>query len=268
MQSNYAFRWRIQVLNRDAAADMGKTDKYASWMSMLPDSRYLSEINIPGTHDSGTANVEGSWNSSTNFVSCQKYFIEQQLYAGVRSLDIRTAWNNDSNTMVLVHGSASNVCHTPDHGNSQNKTFASVLDTILAYLDKHPTEAVVLTLKIDSGDKTKGTETLRTILKQYIKAHPDRFYDWTKGSGSATWSVTQARMSSPKLGDVRGRIVMLTRVNFADGMPDMLYNYVGPDLTQWDSSYDDDKHYAQKIASGSTVSVYIQDDYESPDGNK
>ena len=37
-QSEFSFRWRIQVLNRDAANDMGKTDKYANWMSLLPDS--------------------------------------------------------------------------------------------------------------------------------------------------------------------------------------------------------------------------------------
>ena len=270
VQSNYAFRWRIQVLNRDAAAGMGKTDKYANWMSLLPDERYLSELNIPGTHDSGTANVEGSWNSSFNIVSCQKYFIQQQLYAGVRSLDIRTAWNNDSKDMVLVHGNDFTVCHTPNHGNNaKNKTFRSVLDTIIAYLAAHPTEAVILTLKIDGGDKSKGAETLRSILNEYIAKYPERFYDWISGSGG-TWSVAQGRMSSPTLGEVRGRIVMMTRVDLSDGgsQPQKLYRYVGPDLTQWDSSYDDDKHYAQKVSSGSSVKVYIQDDYESPDGNK
>ncbi len=270
VQSNYAFRWRIQVLNRDAASDMGKTDKYADWMSLLPDDRYLSEINIPGTHDSGTANVEGSWNSSFNIVSCQKYFIEQQLYAGVRSLDIRTAWNNDSKDMVLVHGNDFTVCHTPNHGNkAKNKTFRSVLDTIINYLKAHPTESVILTLKIDGGDKDKGAETLRSILNEYIAKYPERFYDWINGSGG-TWSVAQGRMSTPTLGEARGRIVMMTRVDLSDGgsQPQTLYRYVGPDLTQWDKSYDDDKHYAQKIDSGSSVKVYIQDDYESPDGNK
>lgn len=34
-QSEFSFRWRIQVLNRDAANDMGKTDKYANWMLSL-----------------------------------------------------------------------------------------------------------------------------------------------------------------------------------------------------------------------------------------
>lgn len=141
VQSNYAFRWRIQVLNRDAAIDAGGKDKYANWMSLLPDTRLLSAINIPGTHDSGTANVEGSWNSSSNVVACQKYFIEQQLYAGVRSLDIRTQWHSGTNAMVLTHNGY--ICHTPNHGSSKNKTFASVLDTLIAFLQKHPKEAIV-----------------------------------------------------------------------------------------------------------------------------
>ena len=139
---------------------MGNTDKYANWMGLLPDNRRPSELSIPGTHDSGTANVEGSRNSSFNIVSCQKYFIEQQLYAGVRSSDIRTAWNNDSNDMVLVHGKDYMVCHTPNHGNNaKNKTFKSTLDTVIKYLKTHKTETVIMTLKIDAGETPSATET-------------------------------------------------------------------------------------------------------------
>ena len=176
-QSEFSFRWRIQVLNRDAANDMGKTDKYANWMSLLPDGRYLSELNIPGTHDSATANVEGSWNASYNKVACQKYFIEQQLYAGVRALDLRTRWHGDD--MVMVHGDF--ICHTPDHNNrSKNKTFRSVLDTVIEYLNKHQTETVIVTLKIDSGDEDKGRLALVNILNEYTERYPDRFYRWTE----------------------------------------------------------------------------------------
>ena len=273
-QSNYAFRWRIQVLNRDAANDMGKTDKYANWMGLLPDNRRLAELSIPGTHDSGTANVEGSWNSSFNIVSCQKYFIEQQLYAGVRSLDIRTAWNNDSNDMVLVHGKDYMVCHTPNHGNNaKNKTFKSTLDTVIKYLKTHKTETVIMTLKIDAGDVNKGTAALRNILSSYIKRGSDSihyFYDWTQGRqmDDPTFNGAQKWLMSPELGDVRGKIVLLSRVDFENGQKSVIYRFTGPDLTKWDESYDDSKHYAQKIISDSNVSVYIQDDYECSDENK
>ena len=264
-QSEFSFRWRIQVLNRDAANDMGKTDKYANWMSLLPDDRYLSALNIPGTHDSATANVEGSWNASYNKVACQKYFIEQQLYAGVRALDLRTRWHGDD--MVMVHGDF--ICHTPDHNNrSKNKTFRSVLDTVIRYLKAHPTETVIATLKIDSGDKDKGRLALVNILNEYIERYPDRFYCWTGTAYPDTLAGTQGRMTSPTLGQARGKIVLMTRVDMSGAGKSSLYSYTGPDLTQWDDSYKDRNHYAQRIESASKVSVYIQDDYSSPDDNK
>lgn len=264
-QSEFSFRWRIQVLNRDAANDMGKTDKYANWMSLLPDGRYLSELNIPGTHDSATANVEGSWNASYNKVACQKYFIEQQLYAGVRALDLRTRWHGDD--MVMVHGDF--ICHTPDHNNrSKNKTFRSVLDTVIRYLKAHPTETVIATLKIDSGDKDKGRLALVNILNEYTERYPDRFYCWTETAFPNTLVAAQNRMTSPTLGQARGKIVLMTRVDMSGAGESSLYSYTGPDLTQWDDSYKDRNHYAQRIESESKVAVYIQDDYSSPDGNK
>ena len=264
-QSEFSFRWRIQVLNRDAANDMGKTDKYANWMSLLPDDRYLSELNIPGTHDSATANVEGSWNASYNKVACQKYFIEQQLYAGVRALDLRTRWHGDD--MVMVHGDF--ICHTPDHNNrSKNKTFRSVLDTVIRYLKAHPTETVIATLKIDSGDKDKGRLALVNILNEYTERYPDRFYCWTETAFPNTLVAAQNRMTSPTLGQARGKIVLMTRVDMSGAGESSLYSYTGPDLTQWDDSYKDRNHYAQRIESASKVSVYIQDDYSSPDDNK
>ena len=264
-QSEFSFRWRIQVLNRDAANDMGKTDKYANWMSLLPDDRYLSALNIPGTHDSSTANVEGSWNASYNKVACQKYFIEQQLYAGVRALDLRTRWHGGD--MVMVHGDF--ICHTPDHKNkSKNKTFRSVLDTVINYLDKHPTETVIVTLKIDSGDKDKGRLALVNILNEYTTNYPDRFYCWTETAFPNTLVAAQNRMTSPTLGQARGKIVLMTRVDMSGAGESSLYSYTGPDLTKWDDSYKDRNHYAQRIESESKVAVYIQDDYSSSDGNK
>lgn len=264
-QSEFSFRWRIQVLNRDAANDMGKTDKYANWMSLLPDGRYLSELNIPGTHDSATANVEGSWNASYNKVACQKYFIEQQLYAGVRALDLRTRWHGDD--MVMVHGDF--ICHTPDHNNkSKNKTFRSVLDTVIRYLDKHTSETVIVTLKIDSGDEDKGRLALVNILNEYTTNYPDRFYCWTETAFPNTLTGAQSRMTSPTLGQARGKIVLMTRVDMSGAGKSSLYSYTGPDLTQWDDSYKDRNHYAQRIKSESKVAVYIQDDYSSPDDNK
>ena len=292
VQSNFAFRWRIQVLNRDAA---GSEDKYANWMGLLPDDRYLAQINIPGTHDSGTANVEGSWNSSMNVVSCQKYFIQEQLYAGIRSLDIRTAWNDDVRDMVLVHGGKTFVCHTPDHGgNAKNKTLRMTLDTVIAFLKEHPKETVVMTLKVDGDSSIVSQEFVQNILLDYLKndATKDYFYQWADAPqehdhNAAEKAIVKMRQEfeSPRLGQTRGKIVLLSRIDFGDtfmldgsGYPgtdhtiedkQLVCSYTGPNLAKWDDRYDDEIHLAQKITdSNSGTHVYVQDDYECSDTNK
>lgn len=75
-------------------------------------------------------------------------------------------------------------------------------------------------------------------------------------------------MTSPTLGQARGKIVLMIRVDMSGAGESSLYSYTGPDLTQWDDSYKDRNHYAQRIESASKVPVYIQDDYSSPDDNK
>ena len=161
------------------------------------------------------------------------------------------------------------LCHTPDHNNrSKNKTFRSVLDTVIEYLDKHPSEAVIVTLKIDSGDEDKGRLALVNILNEYTANYPNRFYCWTETAFPNTLVAAQNRMTSPTLGQARGKIVLMTRVDMSGAGESSLYSYTGPDLTKWDDSYKDRNHYAQRIESASKVPVYIQDDYSSPDDNK
>ena len=127
---------------------------------------------------------------------------------------------------------------------------------------------MIVTLKIDSGDEDKGRLALVNILNEYTANYPNRFYCWTETAFPNTLVAAQSRMTSPTLGQARGKIVLMTRVDMSGAGESSLYSYTGPDLTKWDDSYKDRNHYAQRIESESKVSVYIQDDYSSPDDNK
>ena len=169
--------------------------------------------------------------------------------------------------MVMVHGDF--ICHTPDHNNrSKNKTFRSVLDTVIEYLDKHPSEAVIVTLKIDSGNQDTGRQALINILNQYTTRRPDRFYCWTGDAFENTLVGCAEPDDQSDAGAGAWQDVLMTRVDMSGAGTSSLYSYTGPDLTKWDDSYKDGNHYAQRIESASKVAVYIQDDYSSPDGNK
>lgn len=56
----------------------------SNWMNYIDGSTLLSQINIPGTHDSGTTYIKGS---AAN--QCQNLTIADQLELGARYLDIR-----------------------------------------------------------------------------------------------------------------------------------------------------------------------------------
>lgn len=241
------FSWRVQVLNRDAG------NCKASWMNQISDNTLLSNINIPGTHDSGTANVEGSWNENFNVVATQKYFIDEQLFAGIRSLDIRYAYNESAKEIVLCHGSGSYVCHDKDHGKNKdtNLTLKKVMDAAKSFLNEHPSETIIMTLKQDDGNSKAPSEMAKVILE-----YTDICYDWSN--------------SSPTLGDVRSKIVLMTRTPAASLNAGDKRKYFGPDISNWDNLYNDDIHFAQQIYSDSSSkgNVWIQDDYECSDGNK
>src|SRR5690242_10710610 len=115
------------VLGACAAGD-GSSD----WMSGLDDARLLSELSIPGSHDSG-ALFEPIAGLSKN----QDLTIAEQLAAGVRYLDIRC--RNIEDRFYIFHGSV-----------DQHQGFDQVLATIYAFLDAHPGEAVIASVMQES----------------------------------------------------------------------------------------------------------------------
>ena len=58
-----------------------------NWMKDIPDNVYLSSVNIPGTHDSGTASVFQDDVAQLSLSSCQKYYYGEQLNIGIRSME-------------------------------------------------------------------------------------------------------------------------------------------------------------------------------------
>ena len=84
-----------------------------NWMSGIPDNRYIYEINLPGTHDSTTANSKNSTDNyvkifdipvynSGKYAKTQSLALQQQLDAGVRYLDLR--FSAKQGKLLLCHG--------------------------------------------------------------------------------------------------------------------------------------------------------------------
>lgn len=59
------------------------------WMKYVDDNKFLDELSIPGTHDSGTCSVDNDTEPQSSQVKCQQDYIPTQLLEGIRYFDIR-----------------------------------------------------------------------------------------------------------------------------------------------------------------------------------
>ena len=97
-------------------------------MSTIPGHQLIDTISIPGTHDSGADVSPAGW------VGTQDWSILQQLYNGVRFLDIRCRHIN--NIFAIHHGSF-----------YLNKVFGDVLRDVTQFLRENPSETVLMRVK-------------------------------------------------------------------------------------------------------------------------
>lgn len=160
-----------------------------NWMSAVPDSTKLSNMSIPGTHDSCTQNVDMRY-----IFQCQDASVATQLIYGYRYLDMRLVLEKRSGqeTLVLKHNIAR--CKVSDSPFSRTLTLADVLKDVYAFLEEHPSETVILCMKAENSKD--DVADVQSVLYEAISREPDRWY---------------LKNEIPTLGEVRGKIVLATR---------------------------------------------------------
>lgn len=162
----------------------------SNWMSAISGETKITAINIPGTHDSATANADANAVSKTQSLS-----ITGQLYAGVRYFDIRL--KKSGNQFYSVH---SVVYNRKDVGLFGEKLTADdIIADFKAFLEKNPGETVLMLLKEENSGS--GTDFYTGFYEKYIAAEP------------GLWYVRNDHI--PTLDECRGKIVVL-RYNLVD----------------------------------------------------
>lgn len=114
----------IAVGNKVIVKDTVQPDVYLTeWMSYIYDDAPVTDIAIPGSHDSGC--IEMPYYGAT-----QDLTFAEQLDRGVRYFDIRV--NDDGGDLVIFHSIVNGV------------SYESVLKDIDEFMDAHPSEFLVL----------------------------------------------------------------------------------------------------------------------------
>lgn len=236
-------------------------DYSQDWMAELPDDAVLSSVNLPGSHDAGTAAIVEDFVAQFSFSSCQKYYYEEQLNVGVRSFDIRCDARKDDakpSDVRIVHGSSTWACSNRD---DTDLTLDNILTESVRFLDEHPTETVVLLVKPDDG----SVEGLARAVGNFIKTEA------AKGDDSHVWTGNEI----PSVKEARGKIVFIRRyeidtAKYDPADDDLQERWFGIDLSDWDDHPYSDTKYAIKIYGEDDcgTSVYVQDAYSEKASGK
>ncbi|MER8186458.1 phosphatidylinositol-specific phospholipase C [Kitasatospora sp. NPDC094015] len=167
----------------------------ADWQGALPDDSWLSRLTVPGTHD--TCSLHGGPITQTQTLS-----VPDQLAAGVRFFDIRCR---------LIDGVFA-IHHGPVF---QEIFFGDVLNQCQAFLAAHPRESVLMRVK-----------------QEYSTASAADFLSVFEGYRARWGGLMWGESRIPRLGEVRGRVVLLAD---SPGLPGIPW---GGALTDIEDDYD------------------------------
>ncbi|KAK0621576.1 PLC-like phosphodiesterase [Bombardia bombarda] len=215
------------------------TYSLSSWMADVPGDTPLSGVTIPGTHDSCAR-------SNIPFVRTQYLSITQQLALGIRFLDLRLRRRGDDNQLFCYHGGIR--LDLP-----RGLSFASVMDEVWAFLRGPsgggiPTETVLVSINNDDSSPAQLADPLpfyRAVADAIGAAPP-----WP--DGTPRWFVGCV---TPRLGEVRGRAVLLRRYLGDPGVAPAVR--LGLDLSAW---VDDSPQFT--IVTPTGVRVHLQDKWK------
>ncbi|MCX5126989.1 phosphatidylinositol-specific phospholipase C [Streptomyces sp. NBC_00347] len=160
----------------------------STWMSAIADDTPVQRLTIPGTHESG-ARYPGL---SAGFAQCQNdsYTIAAQLRDGIRYLDVRC--RNLNGSLLIHHGQV-----------YQHASFEDCVRDCRDFLAEHPGETVLMRLRHEYHNDDAGDDgTDQGFVARFEEVR--RKYPIFHVGGI------------PRLGEARGRIILLGNVS---GLP-------------------------------------------------
>ena len=150
----------------------------SSWMSTVADATPLSNMTIPGTHD--TAAIH----NLIPYVTAQRMSIPRQLNSGIRYLDLRCQDNNGS--LEMHHGPV-----------DLDLSLIQVLEMLETFLTANPTEAIIAQVKDERDQPSPG---FAAAFQATLEANNNRF-----------GKLFELGVTTPTLGNVRGKIQLVRR---------------------------------------------------------
>ncbi|XP_061787068.1 1-phosphatidylinositol phosphodiesterase-like isoform X1 [Nerophis lumbriciformis] len=143
-----------------------------SWMSAIPDDRPLSEVTMPGTHN--TMALYGGV-----YAECQTWSLANQLQAGIRFLDVRV--RHVDGKLIIHHGVVYQQAH-----------FGDVLRGVADFLSNYSSETVLMRIKEEQSE----TRDFYGAVVEYVNRY-------------AHWDLLWHSRLVPTMSQARGKLIVL-----------------------------------------------------------
>ena len=160
----------IKIYNDSSAPLIHNFD----WMKDVPDKTKVSEMTIPGTHDS--CSLFGICCART-----QTWTLVEQMKAGIRYFDIRL--RRIDNTLRAYHGFV-----------DQKETFDAILAYCFDFLEKYPSETIMMEV-ISEYDPKNCDKSFAELYDEYTKTYTDKIVSYENKD------IT--------LGEIRGKLFVI-----------------------------------------------------------
>lgn len=173
----------MENLKNDYYSDSSKPKKYFSqWMKEIPDNIKISELTIPGTHDSCTYQIKGIGKLISYAARTQSWNLEEQMKAGLRYFDIRLRSYN--NTLHCFHGPIDLI-----------QTFDSILKTASDFINKNKTETLIMQIVSEYDDKG-CSKSMEQMYEEYTKNYKQII-------------IVFNNATIPTMGELRGKLFFI-----------------------------------------------------------
>ena len=165
------------------------------WMSFLPDSIPICKIKIPGTHNSGAGeNPSNPLSNIVNFAAqCHTMSIEQQIYNGIRYIDLRIKLDRPDQ-LNIYHGYV-----------KYNQNLNDIFAILQNFLTTNPSEAIFLRFhREDSGSERRkkiSDDEFMNIFISHLDRYSHLFYNFLDNKS------VECLNSNPTLNEIRGKIM-------------------------------------------------------------
>lgn len=172
---------------------------HADWMKWINGNVKLSELSIPGTHNS-------LFKEGNDFNQYQGLDLNAQLNAGIRVLHLPMDYK--ATDTFVAHKRT-----------DPNPSFDQVLTTVGSFLAAHPDETVLIAFQ---AYLYSDLDALYSTTEEVIAAYSARFdrYRVEHPYGARIWQPSTCNGPIPTLDQVRGKIVMLEQSRMdCDGIP-------------------------------------------------